>query len=90
MMNFHGHKSFHAYLLPDVKLALQCTHQGIHVCPHYSGGSLKNFRSKKKMNRITTSDLYSTFKKAPQPDTSDLPSKTYTHDNKIIASNIAR
>ena len=42
------------------------------------------------MEHTTTSDLYITFRKAPQPDTSDLPSKTYTHDNKVKASNIAR
>ena len=41
------------------------------------------------MEHTTTSDLYITFRKAPQPDTSDLPSKTYTHDNKVKASNIA-
>ena len=53
-------------------------------------GRKKGFRSKNKMEHTTTSDLYITFRKAPQPDTSDLPSKTYKHDNKVKASNIAR
>lgn len=86
MMNFHGHKSSLACQLPDVKLALPCTHQGIHACQHYSVDQLIVMHEQRKLSNKKSSwmchpicyiNSFITFKKAPQPETSDLPSKTW-------------
>ena len=44
-MNFHGRKSFHAYLLLYVISTLQCTRQGIRACQRYSAGWINELDS---------------------------------------------
>ena len=77
MMNSHDRISFHAYLPPCGRLVPRYTHQDIHVYWHYSEDLRKEKLDRMKGRNGKDQMNCFTFRNAPQPETSDLPSKTW-------------